>query len=42
MTDIQVKLGDRSYAIHIEAGALDRAGELLRPFARRDRFVIIT
>lgn len=42
MTDIAVALGARSYTIHVEDGALDRAGALLQPFARRNRFVIIT
>lgn len=41
-TDIAVALGERSYAIHIEDGSLDRAGALLKPFARRNRFVIVT
>jgi len=39
---VRVELGERSYDIAIEAGSLDRAGELLRPFAARGRFVIIT
>jgi 3-dehydroquinate synthase len=42
MTVVSVALGDRSYDIRIEAGALDRAGEILRPFARRDRLIVIT
>jgi 3-dehydroquinate synthase len=42
MTMVSVNLGDRSYDISIETGALDRAGTLLKRFARRDRFVIIT
>ncbi len=42
MTNISVSLGDRSYEIGIEAGALDRAGDLLKPFARRGRFIIVT
>ncbi|WP_029624387.1 3-dehydroquinate synthase [Sphingomonas sp. KC8] len=39
---VDVALGDRKYAIDIEAGALDRAGELLRPYVRRNHFVIVT
>ena len=35
-------LGARSYAIDIAAGALDRAGVLLAPFARRGRLAIVT
>ena len=41
MTVIPFALGDRSYDVLIEAGALDRAAELLAPFAR-DRLVIVT
>ncbi len=39
---VTVALGERSYDIHIENGALDRAGELLAPFAARGRFIVIT
>jgi 3-dehydroquinate synthase len=39
---VRVELEDRSYGITIEAGALDRAGELLRPFASRNRLIIVT
>ena len=39
---IQVRLGERSYDIRIEAGALDRAGDLLAPFAARGRFIVVT
>ena len=39
---VNVNLGDRSYDIVIETGALDRAGTLLKRFARRNRFIIIT
>ncbi|RVT89109.1 3-dehydroquinate synthase [Sphingomonas crocodyli] len=42
MTDVRVALGERSYDVHVEAGALDRAGELLKPFAKRGRFVVVT
>jgi len=41
-TRIDVSLGERGYAIDIAAGALDRAGDLLRPFAPRGRLVAIT
>jgi 3-dehydroquinate synthase len=39
---IEVALGDRSYPIYVEDGLLDRAGELLKPFARDNRLLIIT
>jgi len=39
---VRVALGERSYDILIENGALDRAGELLAPFAARGRFIVIT
>lgn len=39
---IRVALGERSYDIMIENGALDRAGELLAPYAARGRFIIVT
>jgi 3-dehydroquinate synthase len=39
---IRVALGERSYDISIENGALDRAGELLAPYAARGRFIVIT
>jgi 3-dehydroquinate synthase len=39
---IKVALGERSYDIHIEAGALDRAGDYLAPYAARGRFIVIT
>ena len=42
MTRVDVALGARSYAIDIEAGALDGAGALLAPFARNKRLVIVT
>ena len=42
MSVVDVKLGARSYAIAIEEGALDRAGTLLKPWARRGRFVVVT
>lgn len=42
MTIIPVTLGDRSYEVLIEAGALDRAGELLADRARNGGFVVVT
>jgi len=42
MTRIPVSLGDRSYEVLIEPGALDRAGELLAPWLKRGRAVIVT
>jgi len=39
---VRVLLGERSYDIGIEPGSLDRAGELLAPFAARGRFIIVT
>ena len=39
---VSVELSERSYDIHIEAGALDRAGDLLAPYAARGRFIVIT
>jgi 3-dehydroquinate synthase len=42
MIRIDVGLGERSYPIVIEAGALDRAGEHLAPYLRRGRAVIVT
>jgi 3-dehydroquinate synthase len=42
MTTIPVMLGERSYDVLIEDGALDRAGEWLARYARGGRFVVIT
>ena len=42
MTIIPVSLGDRSYDVAIEAGSLRRAGEILAPYARNGRFVVVT
>lgn len=39
---VRVSLGDRSYDITIENGALDRAGELLAGYAARGRFIVVT
>jgi 3-dehydroquinate synthase len=42
LTRISVGLGARSYDIVVEANALDSAGEILAPFARAARLVIVT
>ena len=42
MTIVTVDFGNRSYAIHIEHGLLDRAGELLGGYARDGRLIIVT
>ncbi len=42
MSIVDVALGDRSYEIRIEAGLLDRAGELLAPYARNGRLVVVS
>jgi len=42
MTVIPVALGDRSYDVLVEAGALARAGEILTPWAKRDRWIVVT
>ena len=41
MTLVPVELGARRYDVLIEAGALDRAAELLTPYAR-DRLIVVT
>lgn len=38
---VPVDLGDRSYQVTIETGLLERADELLRPFARGGRLVVV-
>jgi 3-dehydroquinate synthase len=42
MSRIEVGLGERSYEIAIEAGLLDRAGEVLGPYARDGRLVVVS
>ncbi len=42
MTQIDVALGARSYAIHIEDGLLDNAGAHLGPLSRDNRLVIVS
>lgn len=42
MPVIPVALGDRSYDVHIEARAIDRAGDHLARFARKGRFTVVT
>jgi 3-dehydroquinate synthase len=39
---IHVALGDRAYPVLIENGLLERAGELLAPFARGKRMVLVS
>jgi 3-dehydroquinate synthase len=41
MTIIPVELGERRYEVLIEANALDRAADLLAPYAR-DRLIVVT
>lgn len=41
MTVVPVELGARRYDVLIEAGALDRAADLLTPYAR-DRLIVVT
>ncbi len=42
MTTIPVALGERSYEVRIEEGALERAADHFAPFARDGRLVIVT
>jgi 3-dehydroquinate synthase len=42
MRQVPVALGARSYDVLIEHGLIDRAGELLSPFARNGRLVVVT
>jgi 3-dehydroquinate synthase len=42
MAIVRVALDARSYDILIEQGALDRAGDLLSPYARNGRLVVVT
>ncbi len=39
---VHVELGARSYDIHVGAGIIDRAGELVAPFMRNKRTIIIS
>jgi 3-dehydroquinate synthase len=41
MRHVDVSLGERSYAVTIADGLLDRAGEALAPFARGGRLVVV-
>ncbi len=41
MADIRAELGARSYDIIIEDGLLDRSGDLLAPFARGGRLIVV-
>ena len=42
MTVVTAEFGNRGYAIHIEHGLLDRAGELLGQYARDGRLIVVT
>ena len=42
MTQISVDLGERSYPVRIESGGLDWAGQMLAPYARDGRIVVVT
>lgn len=42
MSRVEVALGERSYSITIASGLLDRAGELLAPYARSGRIVAVS
>lgn len=42
MSIVDVALGERGYEIRIEAGLLDRAGDLLAPYARNGRLVVVS
>ena len=42
MTLVNVDLGDRSYPVRIESGGLDWCGQMLEPFARDGRIVVVT
>ena len=42
MTQISVELGDRSYPVRIESGGLDWAGQMLAPYARDGKIVVVT
>jgi 3-dehydroquinate synthase len=42
MSRVEVALGERGYAVAIEAGLLDRAGEALAPYARDGRLVVVS
>jgi 3-dehydroquinate synthase len=42
MSRIHVALGDRAYPILIEPGLLGRAGDVLAPFAREGRLVLVS
>ena len=42
MTLVNVDLGDRSYPVRIESGGLDWAGQMLAPYARDGRIIVVT
>ncbi|MEO6360568.1 MAG: 3-dehydroquinate synthase [Sphingomicrobium sp.] len=42
MSVVRVALGERSYDVHIAPGLLEYARELLSPFIKRDRLIVVT
>lgn len=42
MTVIPVDLGDNGYDIHVGAGLLDKAADMLAPYARNRRLLVVT
>jgi 3-dehydroquinate synthase len=42
MRTVNVSLGENSYDVRIEAGLLPHAGELLKPYARDGRLLVVT
>ncbi len=42
MTLVNVELGERSYPVRIESGGLDWAGQMLAPYSRDGRIVVVT
>jgi 3-dehydroquinate synthase len=42
MKIVSVGLGERSYEIRIQAGLLNRAGEMLAPYARGGRLIVVS
>ena len=42
MTLVNVDLGERAYPVRIESGGLDWAGQMLAPYARDGRIVVVT
>ena len=42
MRTVEVELGERSYPVHIGSGLLERAGDLLAPYGRGRRMVLVS